>query len=397
MNARRRPLRPEEPGHNSKQCLVRERCKFTKRFTVSFISGQNFLAQDQMTNDAIEKSWKSGKPMPVYVFHGEEEFLRNELIHQAADLLVPDESTRSFNFDLLYGADTSVAQIISVAQGYPMMAERRVVIVREAEKVLRTKPAGATTSRKKKSADQDPLLAYLERPNPDCVLIFDTQKLGPKNQSPFRELVAKAEVIEFPMLKDGEVSNWVRTRAKHLGRILSEGAARLLVGHLGTSLRSHANELEKLITYTSGRTEITEQDVEQVVGASRDHNVFELTKAIGQGNKKLALTIALRMLAADKDQIHVLFVMISRYLEQLTIAHELSAKGQGERDIADALELKGGAVYFVKDTIAAAKKYSAQRLDQAMRSLLAAEESTRRTGANSSLIVEKMILGVLPA
>jgi DNA polymerase-3 subunit delta len=348
-----------------------------------------------MTSDAIEKAWRKGKPAPVYVFHGEEEFLRSELLHAAAELLVPDESTRSFNFDLLYGAETSLSQAISLAQGYPMMAERRVVIIREAEKVLKPKTPG-TTSRKKKSGSDDPLLAYLERPNPDCVLIFDAQKFGPKNQSPYRDLVAKAEVIEFSVLRDGEVVEWLRARAKSMSRSLSEGAARLLVGHLGTSLRAHANELDKLVTYTWGRDSIREEDVEQVVGASREHNVFELTKAIGQGNRKLAMSIALRMFVADKDQIHLMFVMLSRYIEQLTIARELAAKGQGEREIADALELKGGAVYFVKETIAAARKYTRERLDSAMRAILDAEESTRRKGANNELIMEKMIFGLLP-
>ena len=354
-----------------------------------------------MSYEAIEKAWKAGKPAPVYVFHGEEEFLRSELLHQAADLLVPDESTRSFNFDLLYGADTTTAQVISLAQGYPMMADRRVVIVREADKILRAKPAGSEErggrGKKKKGGDQDPLAAYLEKPNPDCVLIFDTPKLGPKNQSPFRELVAKAEIVEFPVMKEGEAANWIRARAKKEGWSLSEGAARLLVGHLGTSLRSHANELEKLITYAGDRKEIVEQDVEKVVGASREHNVFELTKAIGQGNKRLAMTIALRMLSADKDQIHLMFVMLSRYIEQLTIARELAEKGQGEREIAEALELRGGAVYFVKETIAAARRFSRERLDHALKTIIQAEESTRSAaGGNKELIVEKLILGVVP-
>jgi DNA polymerase III delta subunit len=102
------------------------------------------------------------------------------------------------------------------------------------------------------------------------------------------------------------------------------------------------------------------------------------------------------MLAADKDQNHLMIVMLSRLIEQLTIARELAAKGQGEREIADALELKGGAVYFVKETISAARKYPRERLDNAMRTLIEAEQSTRRTAANNELIVERMVLGLLP-
>jgi DNA polymerase-3 subunit delta len=348
-----------------------------------------------MIVDSIEKAWRAGKAEPVYVFHGEEEFLRSELLHLAPTLLVPEESTRSFNFDLVYGSEVSLPQVVSMAQGYPMMADRRLVLVRESEKVLRPKPAGSAKSKKKESSE-DPFLHYLAKPNPDCVLIFDMVKFGARNQSPFKELVEKAQVIEFTVMKDGEVVDWIRTRAKRLKRPLTDGAARLLVAHLGTSLRAHANELEKLITFTSGRTEITEQDVEQVVGASREHNVFELTKAIGAGNKAQAVTIALRMIEADKDQRQLLFVMFARFIEQLTIAREMMAKGDGDKAIAEALELRGGAAYFVKETMSVARRYTRERLDQAMRAIVDAEASTRKVQIGDELLLEMLILKLVP-
>src|SRR6266542_1998034 len=103
-----------------------------------------------MTFEEVEKSWRAGKPHPVYVFHGEEEFLRSELIHLASELFLPEEGTRSFNFDLLYGPETSMMDVITIAQGYPMMADRRLVIAREAERILRAKPAVAETNSKKR-------------------------------------------------------------------------------------------------------------------------------------------------------------------------------------------------------------------------------------------------------
>jgi DNA polymerase-3 subunit delta len=348
-----------------------------------------------MIADKIEKTWRSGKAAPVYVFHGEEDFLRSELLHLAPGIFVPDESTRSFNFDLLYGSETNISQVITVAQGYPMMAERRLVIVRDAEKVLRAKPAG-TASKSKKKTNDDPLQAYLTHPNPDCILIFDMQKFGAKNQSPFRELAEKTEVIEFPVFKDAEVVEWLQSRASSLERKLSPDAARLMVAHLGTSLRAHANELEKLATYTSGKKEITGKDVEQIVGASREHNVFELTKAIGANNKSLAATIALRMLEADAGQRQLLFVMLARFIEQLTIAREMSTKGQAEKEIADALEMRGGAAYFVKETITTARRYTRERLDNALRALVDAEVQTRRSNANDMLVIESLLLKLLP-
>jgi DNA polymerase-3 subunit delta len=349
--------------------------------------------------DELLKQWKAGKAKPVSVLHGEEDFLRSELLHAAPGIFVPDEGVRSFNCDVLYGPETSMDQVITLARSYPMMAERRLIIVREAERILRAKPAGSATKSKKKSAgSEDPLLQYLDQPNPDSVLIFDLDKFGARNQSPFKELAEKSQVIEFPEMKEGEAAAWVSARAKSLGRSLSSDGARLMTNYLGVSLRALANELEKLIIYCGAeRKEINDKDVEQVVGASRENNVFELTKAIGAANKPLAITIALRMLDQGSDQKQFMFVMLSRFIEQLIIARELSAKGENERAIADALELRGGAAYFAKEIISQAKRYSRARLDAAIAAIVETEALTRRKNASDELLMEMLLVRLMPA
>jgi DNA polymerase-3 subunit delta len=345
----------------------------------------------------IEKNWKAGNPAPVYVFHGEEDFLRTELIHRAPELLVPDEATRSFNFDHLYGAETSLSDILTMAAGYPMMAERRLVVVREADKVLRAKPAGSSTSRSKKKSNEDPLLAYLDRPNLDCVLIFDMEKFGARNQSPFKELAAKAQVIEFAPLKDAEAANWVQDRAKKFKKKIAAEAARLMVAQLGIGLGMLAGEIEKLAIFAGDRDEITAKDVEALTGASRERSVFELTKAIGTANREVAAGIALKILRTGKNQLPFLLIMLGRHFEQLLIARELSVKGDNERTIAEALQLHGGAAYFVKETIASARRYTRDRLDRAARAIVEAEEMTRHVSYTSDeLLVETLLVKLMP-
>ncbi|HET6512294.1 MAG TPA: DNA polymerase III subunit delta [Candidatus Kapabacteria bacterium] len=349
-----------------------------------------------MTFEEVEKNWKAGKAKPVYVFHGEEEFLRSELLHTAPALFVPDEGTRSFNFDLLYGAETNLQNVLSLAQSYPVMAERRLLIVREADKIMKSK-ASTSASKKKTAKSEDLMVNYLASPQPETVLIFDMTKMGPKNTNPWKELAAKAEIVEFPILKEPQIIDWLRSRAKKEQKLLAEKAARLMVGHLGTSLRTHANELEKLITFVGERGEITEQDVEQVVGVSRSYNVFELTKAIGSGDKAKSAEIIIRMLAQDKDQRHLLFVMIARYFEQLIITQEMLIKGEKEAAIAEAIDLRGGAAFFVREFIAAAKRYRRERLDHAMRSIVEAESTTRRVQLDDTLIFERLLTQIMPA
>jgi DNA polymerase III subunit delta len=349
-----------------------------------------------MTFEEVEKSWKAGKARPVYVFHGEEEFLRSELLHMAPDLFVPDEGTRSFNFDLLYGAETNLQTVLSLAQSYPVMSERRLVIVREADKIMKAK--SATASRSKKAAKAEDLLGnFLDNPQPETVLIFDMTKIGPRNQSPWKELAAKSEVVEFSIMKEPALIDWLKHRAKKHKKTISESAARLMVGHLGTDLRTHANELEKLMTYIGERAEITDQDIEQVVGVSRTYNVFELTKAIGQGDKAKCAEIIVRMLAQDKDQKQLLLVMIARYIEQLIITQEMLIKGEKEPAIAEAIELRGGAAYFVREFITAAKRYRRDRLDHALKSIVEAESTSRKVQLDDVLVFERLLTQIMPA
>ncbi len=351
------------------------------------------------STENILKAWRTGKVAPVYVFYGEEEFLRSELLHLAAQTLVPDEATRSFNFDQLYGSDTTLPDVVTMASGYPMMAERRVVIVREAEKLLRAKPAGQPAARSKKKANGtvDPLLSYLEHPNQDCVLIFDMEKFGAKNQSPFKELAAKAEVVEFAVLKDAEATEWVRSRATMHKKKIGAEAARLMVAQLGIGLGTLASELDKLATYAGERDEITSKDVEAMTGASRERSVFELTKAIGTANREQAATILLRILRTGKDQRTFVLIMLARYFEQLTLARELAAERKSEQAIAEALGLYGGAAYFVKDTIAAARRYSRERLDAATSAIVQAEEMSRRGHTNDELLMEMLLMKLMPS
>ena len=347
--------------------------------------------------DDILKQWQSGKFKPVLVLSGEEDFLRSELIHAAPPIIVPDESVRSFNCDILYGPETTMDQVITLARSYPMMAEKRLVIVREAERILRAKPAGATKSKKKSSGSDDPLLNYLDKPNPDTLLIFDLEKLGAKNQSPFKEIAEKAQVVEFSEMKEGEAASWAAQRAKSMGRTLASNAARKLVEYLGVSLRAISNELEKLAIYVGEKKEISEKDVEQLTGASRERSVFELTKAIGAGNKPVAVSLALGMLDEASDQKQFMFVMLARFVEQMTIARELAAAGQNERTIADALELRGGAAYFAKEIMAQARRYTRSRLDAALQAILETEYQTRQKNSNTELLMEMLIVQLMPA
>jgi DNA polymerase III subunit delta len=350
-----------------------------------------------MTIKQIISDWRKGKADPVYLFYGDEEFLRNEALNEVVNAFLPDPAMRSFNLDQFYGNETKISTVIQCASGFPVMNERRVVIVRNAEKLYRFRDSDDDDegSKGKDHPDVIATINYLEKPNFDCILILDCTKPGAKNTYPWKAIFAKAHTVDFVPLREQETADWIRERAKKQSRNLSERAAQTLVDYIGTDLRSQSTELEKVITYAGDKDEITETDVKAVVGNMAQHDAFELTKAIGAGNKKLASEIAIRMINEDKSARFPMFAVLIKYLEQLVVAQDMSAKRLSDKDIAAAIGLYGGGAYYVKEYISASHKFSRSSLDRAVKSLVGAEYQTRRAKIDESLLVQRLILEMM--
>ncbi len=350
-----------------------------------------------MTQAQIIASWKKGKADAVYFLYGEDEFTKSEFIALALETFLPDFGMRSFNFDQFYGSEGKSVDVVNCASQFPVMADRRMVIVRDAEKLWRSRATAAEPVAKKSSkssSHEDPILSYIEKPNFDCVLIIETTKPGAKNMHPWKEFFAKTVTLEFPPLKETAVIEWLIARAGKAGRTLDFNAARLVVESVGTDLRTNSSELEKLFAYIGDRSTITEEDVEQAVGISRTFNSFELTKAIGAGNAEKASEIALRMIAEDKSAKYIIVPAIGKYLEQLIVAKEMER--EGDQAIAQALGLYGGAAYFVKDYTIAARRYSRAALDTALKSFTQTEFESRIYKMDDTMFFQKLISEIMP-
>ena len=135
-----------------------------------------------MTIAQLEKSWKAGKPDAMYLFYGEEEFLRADMLQRAIDSFIPDPSLHSFNYDQLSGNDHKIAEVIQCAKNYPVMTEIRVVICREAEKIFKTRTGEKVTP--KDESRFDVLYEYLDDPNRNTLLSPGVPKKLQTSMSP---------------------------------------------------------------------------------------------------------------------------------------------------------------------------------------------------------------------
>src|SRR5919204_606423 len=186
---------------------------------------------------------------PVYYLHGEDDYLKDEAIRRLVDRAV-DPATRDFNLEVLRGADVDAGALGSLLDTPPMMAERRVVVVRD---------VGALRRDARRMLDR-----YLERPARDAVLVL----VAPAGAKPDRDLVDRGAAVEFAPLTPEQLPRWIEHHAAELGVPVTSGAVALLHRAVGNDLPALAAELDKLASY-AGDGEIGEAAVATVVGVRR--------------------------------------------------------------------------------------------------------------------------------
>lgn len=275
----------------------------------------------------IIKDIQAGKFAPVYFLQGEEPFfIDNVLGHIERTAL--DESQKSFNQYVLYGKDTSFEQVVSTARKFPMMGERQVVIVKEAQEMKGWK----------KEEDQKLMMNYLDNPVPSTILAFG-YKYGTldKRTKVGKALDTKAVSLLSKKLWDNEVPGWISSYARAVNVQVAPGATALLAENIGNNLERLANEIEKLLLNVGDTKQITEDLVHKYVGISKEYNVFELQKAIGLGNQKKALKIV--QFFADNPKNNPLVLVLANlygYFAKLILVHQ---SGASDNQLAGVLGL----------------------------------------------------------
>ncbi len=215
---------------------------------------------------------------PIYFFHGEEPFYIDKLVNYIANNAI-DESEKDFNQTILYAKDTQPISIVDSATRLPMMAEKQVVIVKEAQEY-------------KKASQWEAFEGYFTAPSPSTILVFAHKyKKFDKRSRMYKLLNKSAVIFESTGVKDYELLNWVRNYVKEQKQQISDKALALICEFVGNDLSRMSNELEKLFLLVDEGSQINEKDIEKNIGISKDYNVFELVNAVLDKNFTKALKI----------------------------------------------------------------------------------------------------------
>ena len=227
---------------------------------------------------AVEKiiaEWQKQVFKPVYWLEGEEEYFIDKVLDYAEHHLLT-QNEAPFNLSIFYGRDASWTDIINACRRYPMFAERQVVLLKEAQQMR----------------EVEKLEMYVEHPLSSTVFVVSYKEKKVDGRSKLAKLLKdKGEVLTTKKLYESQMPEWTSELIRLKGYTISNKALLLLVDHIGNDLSRMYNEIQKVLVNLSDRKNITEDDIENFVGISKDFNVFELQEAIASKDLPKAIRI----------------------------------------------------------------------------------------------------------
>ncbi len=342
---------------------------------------------------------------PILLLFGEEDFLVEESYKKLIGIVCPDEGSKYdleiFDIDEMKPS-TAIDTIMDSCNNLPFLSQRRTVAVKRFESLF----SGRTST---KSNEYVKFLNYMESPNNSTFLVLlsiddklkgfansykskaKLDKLIKDTKFPYNSLLEKHEWMEFPKVYESEMPQWVAKRIKELGKKIEPEALELLVAQTNPSLRELNGEIEKLLTYSGDKDEISMEDIHFVIGSSRVNNIFELQKAIGKRRLPEALKTLENMLEADRQEM-LIMTMLTRYFFALWKLIEESGKTNNQFQLATKV---GISPYFVNEYLQALSFYKPSEIENAFSIMCETDEKLKSVSVDSLYLMQDMLIRIM--
>ena len=315
-----------------------------------------------MKTEKLIEDLKKGKFKPVYWLEGEEDFFIDQVLNYAEEHILP-EGEAAFNKTVIYGRDTDWATVMNACRRYPMFAERQIVILKEAQSMR----------------DIDKLESYIDQPLTSTLLFigYKGKKVDGRTKLA-KTLKAKGEMLTTRKLYENELPDWAMQLIRNKGFTISNKALFLLIDHIGNDLSRINNEIDKITINLSGRNNITEDDIENFVGISKEYNVFELQDALSRRDLYKAIRIAQYFDNNPKAApLPLVFPSLYSFFSKLQMIN--TSQGGSEKSLATVI---GVPEWKMKDYQQAAGRYNMMAVEKNI--LLLHEYNLRSIGVHDA-------------
>lgn len=300
-----------------------------------------------VTPDSVLKEIKAKKYQPVYFLYGDEPFYIDRIAQEFETKVIP-ESARSFNQFVLYGKDHDLSTVIGHAKRFPFMYDRHLIIVKEAHGLQ-----GIDQKEQQKWLED-----YVANPLLSTILVFCYQGNIDERKSFVKAIGSRGVLMQSKKLYDNKLPDWISGYCQTEGVKISPKAIQMLADNIGNDLKRMAGEIDKIMINLKAGEGIDSEIVERFVGISKEYNIFELQKALGQRDIFKSNTI-IKTFAANTKEYPILgtVAVLYSFFCKILITHTTPDKS--EKSLAAAL---GVNPYFTKDYLHASRQYSVNQL-----------------------------------
>ena len=316
---------------------------------------------------------KKGEYSPVYLLHGEEPYYIDKVSEYISNHVL-DASEQAFNQMVLYGKDCDVKEIIDSARQYPMMASHRVMIIKEAQ-ALRGLPD---------------LEHYILKPTGTTILVLCHKHKKLDGRTSFFKAVSKhAIVFESKKMSDNKIPAWIGNYCKAHNHSIEPEAALILSEYLGNDLSKISGELDKLFLNIGTDNTISKNLVFDNIGISREYNVFEFQRALGQKDLVKVQTILKHFMTNPKSNplimlISILYGFYSKLYVAKSMAHA------GDQAMANAMGMR--STWFVKEYKEAAAYHSLREIEGIIATLAEFDLRSKGMHADHNISTESELM-----
>jgi len=333
-----------------------------------------------MSHEKIIAEWKKKVFKPFYWLEGEEEYFIDKVMDYAEHHIL-NETETGFNLTVFYGKDAAWPDVINACRRYPMFSERQVVLLKEAQQMK----------------DIEKLESYIENPLGSTILVVSYKEKKVDGRTKFAKLLKERGVLlSTKKIYENQLPQWTEEIVHSHGYEISRKALMLIVDHIGNDLTRIENEIEKVLVNLGKRKTISEDDIEEFIGISKEFNVFEFQNALAAKDLSSCIRIV-QYFEANPKAAPIQLILPSLYLffSKLYMIHGLQSRD--EKTVAASTGINP---FFVKDYLQAVKAYTFPQVEKAI--LLLHQYNLRSVGVSDigtedASLLKEMVFKIIAA
>lgn len=317
---------------------------------------------------------KKNELPPVCLIYGPELFFHDELLEQISRKIFTNPAEKDFNFEVFYGPESGLNQVVSACMAFPMMAAKKLVVVKQFDKL--------------KLEDADSFLKYVKTPQNSTMLVLISENY-PKTKI-YTQIRESALSINCRSLKEPAVFTWVQQKFRENSIEIDSHAQSFLIQNTGLDLLRLKIEIEKIINYIKPAGSVSIEQISEITGFSRDFDVFNLQKVLSYRNLKQSLRIGLKLLEQG-DKLAAIIPLIYTQFRKIWIVKASQLKQESRQALLSKVK---SPAWQWDDAFKAAELYRLQEIKRIFEHLLEAEIQLKTSQKSETSILSLLFFKI---